>query len=95
MASASTVRSVMRFGAAAWIGALRNRSVEQSDGDRLRFYLKSQDNRDRYSEEIWALLRKDPSLLPVYHQELGKFANSMLSKISREVTRWQVAMLSP
>ncbi len=34
-------------------------NVEQSDADKLRFYLRSKQNRKRYSEEIWKLIKKD------------------------------------
>ena len=47
-------------------------SEEQSDEELLRFYLKSERNREEYWGEIQELLRTTPSLLPVYHQELGK-----------------------
>lgn len=45
---------------------------EQSDADKLKFYLRSQRNRERYSEEINRLIAKDKELLVLYHQEMGK-----------------------
>ncbi len=45
---------------------------KQSDADRLRFYLKSERNREIYREEIVELVNSDPSLLMLYHQEMGK-----------------------
>ena len=60
-------------------------ATEQSDADRLKFYLKSQGNRDRYWDEIADLLREDPSLLPVYHQEMGKSHARSLGKRLREI----------
>lgn len=46
--------------------------VEHSDVDKLGFYLRSERNRERYSEEIWKLIKKDKELLTLYHQEMGK-----------------------
>ena len=46
--------------------------IEQSDAEKLRFYLRSERNRERYSEEIWKLIKKDKELLALYHQEMGK-----------------------
>lgn len=45
---------------------------EESDSNRLRFYLRSKRNRETYWEEINELINKDPSLLTLYHQEMGK-----------------------
>ena len=47
--------------------------VTQTNADRLRFYLKNERNRERYSNEIWDLMSTDPSLRPIYHQEMGKY----------------------
>jgi len=46
--------------------------MEQNDADRLRFYLRSERNREMYWEEMEELIDKDPSLLVLYHQEMGK-----------------------
>jgi len=45
---------------------------EQSDEELLLFYLKNERNREEYWEDIDELLLKNPSLLPIYHQETGK-----------------------
>lgn len=42
---------------------------KNSDEDLLRFYLKSQDNRDRYYEEIEKLRKTSPELEAIYYQE--------------------------
>jgi hypothetical protein len=46
--------------------------VEQSDLDKLKFYLKSQSNREMYQGEIGKLIYKSHDLLTAYHQEMGK-----------------------
>lgn len=43
----------------------------QSDAELLRFYLGSKQSREQYREEI-AKLVKDPELLLLYHEEMGK-----------------------
>jgi hypothetical protein len=47
-------------------------SKGQSDEELLRFYLKSQQNRDRYWEDILVLIERNPALRLLYHQEMGK-----------------------
>ena len=46
--------------------------VEQSDADKLRFYLRNKRNREGYWEKIDELINKDARLLALYHQEMGK-----------------------
>ena len=58
---------------------------QESDLDRLRFYLKNQETRDRYWEEIGALIHSDPVLMTVYHQEMGKYAARSLGRKLREM----------
>lgn len=45
----------------------------QPNADLLRFYLKNEANREEYSDRIWSLMDEDPSLRPIYHQEMGRF----------------------
>jgi len=59
--------------------------AEISDADRLKFYLKSKGNRERYWEEIENLVNKDSSLLILYHQEMGKIDARALKKRLREI----------
>ncbi len=59
--------------------------VEQTDADRLRFYLRSQRNRSVYAEEIDDLMRKDESLLKIYHQEMGKVHARISGKRLRKI----------
>jgi len=59
--------------------------VEQSDAANLRFYLRSKRNRERYWEEIEELINKDPGLLTLYHQEMGKNYARTYGKRLREI----------
>lgn len=59
--------------------------VEQSDADKLRFYLRSQHNREMYREEIKALIDGNPDLLTLYHQEMGKIHARTYGKRLREI----------
>ena len=45
---------------------------EESDVERLKTYLSSEAMRLRYGGKIDGLIKNDPSLLTVYHQEMGK-----------------------
>jgi len=46
--------------------------LEQSEANKLRFYLKNEWNREKYAREILELIGKDKELLRLYHQEMGK-----------------------
>ena len=59
--------------------------VEQSDADKLRYYLKSEPNRSRYRHEIAGLIVKDSGLLALYHQEMGKVHARTYGKRLREI----------
>ena len=45
---------------------------KQSDEELLRIYLKSKQNREEFWEEINEILRKNPPLKNIYHNEIGK-----------------------
>lgn len=51
-----------------------------SDEDMLRFYFKSQDNRDRYYEDIEKLREKSPELEAIYYQEEAGIASRDIKK---------------
>lgn len=59
--------------------------VEQSDADKLRYYLRSERNRSRYWQEIADLIAKDSGLLALYHQEMGKVHARTYGKRLREI----------
>jgi len=51
----------------------------------LRFYLRNEDNRERYCEEIDELISSDPELLTLYYQELGRINARRYGKRLREI----------
>lgn len=57
---------------------------EKSDEEKLKFYLKSERNRDRFWEEIQELI-ENPRLLVCYHQEMGKIHARKIGKWLRHV----------
>ncbi len=59
--------------------------AEQSDADKLRFYLRNKHNREMYWEEINRLVNKDPNLLTLYHQEMGKIHARIYGKRLHEI----------
>lgn len=59
--------------------------VEESDAARLKYYLRSKGNSERYWEEIEELINKDPGLLTFYHQEMGKIHARTYGKRLREI----------
>jgi len=61
------------------------KKIEQTDADKLRFYLRSKQNRDKYSDEIRKLIKKNKELLTLYHQEMGKIHSRTISKILYEI----------
>jgi len=58
---------------------------KKSDEEKLTFYLKSERNRDQYWEEIWELIDKNPPLITLYHQEMGKAYARTLAKDLRKM----------
>jgi len=56
-----------------------------SDSERLRGFLSSQESRDIHWQEIEEMIRKDPGLLPVYSQEMGKVHARRYRKRLREI----------
>ena len=46
--------------------------IKDSDEERLKAYLSSEATRLKYGDKIDGRIKKDPSLLSVYHQEMGK-----------------------
>lgn len=58
--------------------------LELGDAELLRFYLKSQSNREMYADEIRELVAKSHDLLVLYHQEMGKAGARVLGKQLRQ-----------
>lgn len=61
---------------------------EDSAEELLKFYAKSESNRDRYWEEIDDILSEKPELVNVYHREIGR---SYARKISKHLSEIGVA----
>lgn len=59
---------------------------KQSDEDLLRFYLKSKQNREEFWEEINEILRKNPPLKNIYHNEIGKSYVREVKKIFSDIS---------
>ncbi len=58
---------------------------EKKDVELLKFYLKSQRNREYYDEEIQDLMQKNPGLLEIFHQEMGRIISRKYKKELREI----------
>lgn len=57
----------------------------QDDVEMLKFYLKNENNREYYWEDIQELVRKSRGLLTLYHQEMGKVHARRFKKKLREM----------
>ncbi len=57
---------------------------KESDENLLKFYLKTEKNREYYYEEIEDLKSKNKELLTIYYQEMGKHNATKYSKKLRE-----------
>jgi hypothetical protein len=53
---------------------------KESDEELLRFYVKNDDNRAEFHEEIIQILEKNPALMKIFYQELGKSNQRKISK---------------
>ena len=58
---------------------------EQTDEAKLKYYLKSERNREYYWEEIQDLIHKNRNLMVLYHQEMGKSYARTYGKRLREI----------
>ncbi len=74
-----------RFGIITSLPFSPDNVEQQSDADKLRFYLRSERNREMYQEEIEELINKDQNLLTLYHQEMGKIHARTYRKRLREI----------
>ncbi len=46
--------------------------IKSDDSEILRGYLKTEYSRDEHHEEIWELIGKNPDLMVVYCEEMGR-----------------------
>jgi hypothetical protein len=61
------------------------REAEASDEEQLRFYLRTERNREMYWDEVVALVQKSRSLETLYHQEMGKVHARTYSQQLRDI----------
>ncbi|WIV65886.1 hypothetical protein [Natrialbaceae archaeon AArc-T1-2] len=57
---------------------------ERTDAERLRFYTKNRDNRERYADEIADLRERSEDLERIYHEQVGKARARSLGRQFRE-----------
>jgi hypothetical protein len=57
----------------------------RSDAERLRFYTKNQENRERFADEIEELKDKTTELARIYHEQLGKANARRLGRKFRDL----------
>jgi hypothetical protein len=57
----------------------------QADEEKLKFYLRSERNRNYYWEEIQDLIYENHALTVIYHQEMGKFCARSFGRRMREI----------
>ncbi|EMA48688.1 hypothetical protein [Halococcus thailandensis] len=57
----------------------------RSDAERLRFYTKNQDNRERFADEIDELKDETTELARIYHAQLGKANARRLGRQFRDL----------
>lgn len=48
------------------------KEMKAADADRLRLYLKNERSREMYWDKIQEMIRRDPALEEIYHQEMGR-----------------------
>ena len=58
---------------------------EESDLERLKFYLRTKDSRELYADEIQELLGQVPDMQPFYHQEMGRLEARTYQKRLKEM----------
>jgi hypothetical protein len=60
-----------------------NRSLTESDEEKLKRYLKTQGSRELFQKEIVDLMGKNKKLARVYHQEMGRIRSLEIKKALR------------
>jgi hypothetical protein len=58
---------------------------KQTDKDKLKYYLKNEQNREYYRDEIQDLIYGNKELMVTYHQEMGKFHARTYGRRLREI----------
>lgn len=58
---------------------------DRSDAEKLRFYTKNKENRERFAEEINRLKNESEELARIYHQQIGKGRARSLGREFREM----------
>lgn len=59
--------------------------LERTDAEKLRFYTKNKENRERFAKEIEQLKDKTDELARIYHEQLGKANARRLGREFREL----------
>lgn len=72
-----------RFGIVESLPAGEER--ERTDAEKLRFYTKNKENRERFAEEIEQLKDETDDLARIYHEQLGKANARRLGREFREL----------
>jgi hypothetical protein len=60
--------------------------ADRSHAERLRFYTKNQQNRERFADEIATLKDETAELNRIYHQQLGKAQARALGREFRDLS---------
>lgn len=58
---------------------------QRTDAERLRFYTKNKDNRERFADEIDQLRHQSEDLARIYHEEVGKGQARSLGRTFRDL----------
>lgn len=58
---------------------------DRSDAEKLRFYTKNRENRERFAEEIQRLRNESEELARIYHQQIGKGRARSLGREFRDM----------
>lgn len=56
-----------------------------TDEEKLLYCLKTKERREEHYEEIERILRKNPLLLPIYHEQMGRVNSRRQSELLRDV----------
>lgn len=81
----SYMKAKTRYGIITSLPLEEEHEGEEDHLAMLRFYLKSERNREYYEEEIHELLDNHPSLAVPYHQEMGKVHARRYKRILRDI----------
>lgn len=77
--------AILKYGLVTSLPYTGDDKARYTDEEKLMYYLQTKERREEHFEKIEELLRKNPSLLPSYHREMGRSNSRRHVQLLREI----------